>query len=194
MIFSIPFSMFAGAILTALLGSRINPKKIAIFFSFLNLLICLNLKNNYLVEKLGLGGWAAPYGVELSPDPFGLILVFLISLLGFLGIFYASTFKNIGKSGMLFFSLSMFLLGALQSICLSWDLFNMYVWLELSSICAFALIGYKTKKGAFAAFRYLLTSGIAGVLFLFGVGFVYSTTGTLNLTEITNSTTLNILI
>jgi len=191
MIFSIPFSMFAGAILTALLGSRINPKKIAIFFSFLNLLICLNLKNNYLVEKIGLGGWAAPYGVELSPDPFGLILVFLISLLGFLGIFYASTFKNIGKSGMLFFSLSMFLLGALQSICLSWDLFNMYVWLELSSICAFALIGYKTKKGAFAAFRYLLTSGIAGVLFLFGVGFVYSTTGTLNLTEITNSTTLN---
>ena len=150
--------MFAGAILIPLLGSRINPKKIAIFFSFLNLLICLNLKNNYPVGKIGLGGWAAPYGVEMSPDPFGMILVFLISILGFLGIFYTSTFKNIEKNGILFFSLSMFLLGALQSICLSWDLFNMYVWLELSSICAFALIGYKTEEGAFAAFRYLVRS------------------------------------
>ena len=133
--------MFAGAVLIPLLGSRINPKKIAIFFSFLNLLVCLSLKNNYPIGKIGLGGWAPPYGVEMSPDPFGLILVFLISLLGFLGIFYTSTFKNIEKNGILFFSLSMFLLGALQSICLSWDLnnakYNFCIWVCANNLVSF---------------------------------------------------------
>ena len=186
MIFSIPMSMFAGAIFTIMLGSKINPKKIALFFSFLNLLMCFGSKT-YLDEKIGLGGWSSEGGIVMSSDPIGSILVFLISLLGFLGILYASgNTAEKGKEHILFFSLTMFLLGALQSISFSWDLFNMYVWLELSAICAFALIGYKTKEGAFASFRYLLTSGVAGVFFLLGVGFVYGVTGTLNLTKISN--------
>ena len=101
-------SMFVGAIFTIMLGSKINPKKIALFFSFLNLLMWFGSKT-YLDKKIALGGWSSEGGIVMSSDPIGSILVFLISLLGFLGILYASgNTAEKGKEHILFFSLTMF--------------------------------------------------------------------------------------
>ena len=106
-------------------------------------------------------------------------------MIGFFGLMYAGSIPSRSKlNDNLFFALALFLLGALQAICLSGDLFNIYVWLELSSICAFAIMGYKTKEGAFATFNYLLAAGVAGVIFLLGTGLIYGASGTLNLAQI----------
>tara|TARA_Y100000588_G_scaffold301148_1_gene322946 strand:+ start:21696 stop:23096 length:1401 start_codon:yes stop_codon:yes gene_type:complete len=187
MIFAIPLSFFIGAACCILAGTKINVKKIAITFTFVNLVLCFHgdFVNTLLAKgSYGLGGWMPPYGIEFFAEPVGLTFVCLVSMIGFFGLIYAGSISSKKKGDNLFFALTLFLLGALQAICLSGDLFNIYVWLELSSICAFAIMGYKTKKGAFATFNYLLAAGVAGVIFLLGTGLIYGSSGTLNLDQI----------
>ena len=188
MIFAIPLSFFVGATFCILANKKINAKKIAIAFALVNLALCFQDKfiTNLLSKgSFGLGGWTPPYGIEFFAEPVGLTFVCLVSMIGFFGLMYAGSIPSRSKlNDNLFFALALFLLGALQAICLSGDLFNIYVWLELSSICAFAIMGYKTKEGAFATFNYLLAAGVAGVIFLLGTGLIYGASGTLNLAQI----------
>ena len=63
------------------------------------------------------------------------------------------------------------------------DVFNLYVFLEITSLTAYCLIAMGGSRGIVSAFRYLLVGTVAATFYLLGVGILYSVTGTLNMSD-----------
>ncbi|KAB1197853.1 MULTISPECIES: complex I subunit 5 family protein [Haloferax] len=79
-------------------------------------------------------------------------------------------------------SLWLLLVAGLSGVTVTADVFNLYVFLEISGLAAYALVA--TGRGApaaLAAFRYLLVGTVGATLYLLGVGYLYVATGTLSM-------------
>jgi multicomponent Na+:H+ antiporter subunit D len=83
-----------------------------------------------------------------------------------------------------FFALSGLLMLGLNGMVLTGDLFNLYVFLEISSLAGYALLGVGSKAAAFSAFRYLIIGTVGGSFYLLGIGYLFTVTGSLNLLDV----------
>jgi formate hydrogenlyase subunit 3/multisubunit Na+/H+ antiporter MnhD subunit len=128
-----------------------------------------------------IGGWSAPLGIDLYADGLSLLMLFLTALVG-LGIsLYARKYFSSQQLSR-FWPLWLFIIAALNALFLSADIFNYYVTLELMSLAAVSLTALgKTKEAFTAAMRYLLTSLLASLLYLFGVVLLYHGFGTVDI-------------
>lgn len=133
-----------------------------------------------------LGGWAPPWGVEYVVDPLGGGMAVLVALVGTLVAIYAGPHLRGLSSlrGAAFDSLFLLLTSGLLGITLTGDLFNLYVFLEISSLAAYALLASGGDRAAVATFRYLLIGTIAASFYLLGLGYLYALTGTLNMADL----------
>lgn len=133
------------------------------------------------------GGWPRPLGIEYVMDPLSSIMAVLVTFFGFVVIFYghrpvARTFRS--KTGY-FYTLMLLLLAGLSGIALTGDVFNLFVFLEISSLSTYALIATGGRQGTVAAFRYLILGTTGASLYLLGIGFIFLETGTLNMAHLT---------
>jgi formate hydrogenlyase subunit 3/multisubunit Na+/H+ antiporter MnhD subunit len=86
-----------------------------------------------------------------------------------------------GKQVVLFFVL---VLGS-YGLVMTRDLFNIFVFLEISGISLIGLLTTSRDGRVFeAGFKYMIASGLASAFFLIGVAFVYRATGSLNIADI----------
>ncbi|WP_343161220.1 proton-conducting transporter membrane subunit, partial [Halogeometricum sp. CBA1124] len=61
-------------------------------------------------------------------------------------------------------------------------MFNLYVFLEISGLAAYALVASRRgATAALAALNYLLAGTVGATLYLIGVGYAYVATGTLSM-------------
>lgn len=131
-----------------------------------------------------LGGWAPPWGIEYVVDPLSGGVAALITLIAVCVVVYAGPQANGGAArGGMFHSLYLLLVAGLLGIVLTGDLFNLYVFLEISSLAAYALLASGGIRGTVATFRYLIVGTIAATLYLLGTGYLYALTGTLNMAD-----------
>ena len=67
-------------------------------------------------------------------------------------------------------------MAGMVGFCLSGDLFNMFVFFELMSVSAVALIAYKIDERAAleGGLNFAVINSIGSFLFLLGIGLVYS--------------------
>ncbi|MFT7222486.1 MAG: multicomponent Na+:H+ antiporter subunit D [Cellvibrionaceae bacterium] len=149
-----------------------------------------------------LGGWSAPTGIEFYVDILNAALVLLLTLISLLALCFSK--KSIQKEipeyrHYLFYAGWLLCLTGLLGISLTGDVFNVFVFLEISSLSMYMLIamGKDKKHAVLAAFRYLILGSIGASFILLGIGFLYAATGTLNmfdlsqrLPDIENSRTL----
>jgi multicomponent Na+:H+ antiporter subunit D len=84
----------------------------------------------------------------------------------------------------IFYSLYLLLTAGLLGMVLTGDAFNLYVFLEISSLAAYALLASGGIHSVVATFRYLIVGTIAGTFYLLGVGYLYALTGTLNMADL----------
>ena len=105
-----------------------------------------------------LGGWAPPWGVEYVVDPLGGGMAVLVALVATLVAIYAGPYLQYFSllRGAAFDSLFLLLTSGLLGITLTGDLFNLYVFLEISSLAAYALLASGGDQAVVATFRYLL--------------------------------------
>ena len=132
-----------------------------------------------------LGGWSPPIGIELVADTLSvyfLLVITGIALLVMVGAAPAVERDTPGRS-VEFFAISLIFLLGLSGIVLTGDLFNLYVFLEISSLSAYTLVSSGDERAGVAAFRYLIVGTIGASFYLLGLGFLYSVTGTLNMTD-----------
>ncbi len=151
-------------------------RKFNIAISFIYLIFNLLLIIHYRGENFQyvLSNWG-DLGITVGYDQ--MTEMFLIAALI---VFSAVIFNSLSKNYPgFFYSLISILYGALNSIFVSRDLFNVFVSVELASICVFILIVFQ-KKGAqiWASLKYLLISSFGFNVFLLGIGIVYTNTGT----------------
>lgn len=175
--------------------SFLLPKKLAWGFalvitaiSFILSLHFLNLTFNGDVFYYNLGGWSKEIGIEYKVSKLGSIFLCLtsfISLLNHLGS--KSLLENEINTNKfsLFFGLNLVSLASLLGVCISNDIFNIYVLLEVNALSSYALVASgSSKTSTKAAFDYLIFGTIGSTFILFGIGFIYSICGTVNLTLI----------
>lgn len=129
--------------------------------------------------RYALGGWAAPWGIEYFVDSLSAIMSLLISTTALLSAFYAgSSLKGV------FSCVYLLLLCGLLGIVTTADLFNLYVFLEIASLSAYALLATGGDRAVVSVFRYLLMGTIGASFYLLGLGYVYAATGTLNIHDL----------
>jgi multicomponent Na+:H+ antiporter subunit D len=134
-----------------------------------------------------LGGWAAPWGIEYRIDALGAFMLFLVSGIGAVVISFAprSVAREIPRERHYLFCTAFLLcLTGLLGIVITGDLFNLFVFLEISSLSSYALIALGSRRQALtAAFQYLILGTIGATFILIGIGLMYGVTGTLNMID-----------
>ena len=135
-----------------------------------------------------LGGWAPPWGIEYRIDSLNALVALLVSSIAVVTLLYAllSVEKEIPKDKIpLFYSAFILCLTGLLGITQTGDIFNLFVFLEISSLSSYALISLGQKRQALtSAFQYLIMGTLGATFFLIGVGLIYSQTGTLNMMDL----------
>lgn len=132
------------------------------------------------------GDWAPPWGIEYVIDPLGGAMAVLISFISLLVLFYAGPFMQ--EEGWLkkgiYYALYTLLTTGLLGMVVTGDVFNLYVFLEISSLTAYALIASGGEKAIVASFRYVLVGTVGASFYLLGVGYLYAITGSLNMADL----------
>ncbi|MCS7206753.1 MAG: monovalent cation/H+ antiporter subunit D family protein [Dehalococcoidia bacterium] len=136
--------------------------------------------------RYALGGWPPPFGIEYVLDPLAGLLCALIATIGLVVLVYArwSVAREVPEKAPLLYPVALLLLSGLTGIVVTGDLFNLFVFLEIASLSAYALLATGRGLAPLAAFRYLMMGMIAGSFYLLGVGFLYFSTGSLNMADV----------
>ncbi|MDF2179845.1 monovalent cation/H+ antiporter subunit D family protein [Aliiglaciecola sp. CAU 1673] len=134
-----------------------------------------------------MGGWAIPWGIAYRVDALSLFMGLLIAAIAVLTCVYAKhslrTDVDHEKLPYAYCCMQLCVMGLLGMV-LTADIFNLFVFLEISSLATYGLVSLgKDRRALLAAFRYLVTGTLGATLFLIGVGLAYTATGTLNLED-----------
>ncbi|ACA60648.1 complex I subunit 5 family protein [Candidatus Desulforudis audaxviator] len=131
-------------------------------------------------------GWPPPWGIELVIDPLAGGLIVLVAFFGLAALVYAGPYlqgRTPREQGS-FYALFLLAKAGLLGMCATGDLFNLYVFLEISSLAAYALIAFGGRRSIVAALRYLIIGTAAACFYLLGVGYLYAMTGSLNMADL----------
>ncbi|MBF0589626.1 MAG: monovalent cation/H+ antiporter subunit D family protein [Magnetococcales bacterium] len=135
-----------------------------------------------------LGNWAPPWGIEYRIDLMGAYVLLIVVAIAALVLVFArqSVEKEItAERRVPFFAAYLLVVAGLAGITVTGDAFNLFVFLEISSLASYALISLgRDRRALTAAFQYLVMGTIGATFFIIGVGFLYMMTGTLNMMDL----------
>ncbi len=166
---------------------RIIPGLVLLYLSYISVVLMNQVisQNTMIVEIIA--GWRPPWGINLVFSPFSGFLASLFSMLGFVIWLYTYNFKREVEDAQKqkFYILMMMLITGTIGIVLTGDIFNMFVFLEITAISAYSLTAfYRERDGAEAAFKYVLIGSFASFFILLAVLLLYTQVGTLNMADI----------
>lgn len=135
-----------------------------------------------------LGGWSPPWGIEYRIDKLNAFIALIISGVSTVVLLAAQTSieKEIPQEKQtLFYILYLLSLTGMLGILTTGDAFNVFVFLEISSLSAYSLIALgKDRRALWASFQYLIMGTIGATFILIGIGLMYQMTGTLNMADL----------
>lgn len=139
------------------------------------------------VISYAIGNWPPPWGIEYRIDAFNAFVLVLISLIAAVVLPYArASIAAEVHSDRHYLLYVMFVLSlcGLLGIAITGDAFNVFVFLEISSLSGYVLIALGNDRRALrAAFQYLIMGTIGATFYVIGIGLLYLMTGTLNLAD-----------
>lgn len=133
-----------------------------------------------------LGGWLPPWGIEYVIDPLNGFMGVIVCVIGFLVTLSSkqSVEKELPEKKVRFYTIYLLLFVGLMGIVVTGDAFNLYVFLEIASLTAYALIAIGEDGAPLAAFNYIIMGTIGACFYLLGVGYLYIVTGSLNMADL----------
>lgn len=135
-----------------------------------------------------LGGWEAPWGIEYRIDMLNAPLLVLVSGISAIVLLAARTsiLNEIPEDRhTLFFVAWLLCMAGLMGILATGDAFNVFVFLEISSLSTYTLIALgKDRRSLWASYQYLVAGTIGATFILIGIGLMYMMTGTLNMADL----------
>ncbi len=183
----------AGAFLISLFGKKVKllPDIMGILttlalcvLSFVSVL----LVNIYGVITYSVGGWKAPIGIAMVLDGLTSFMLVTVNLVAFLIAGFSVNYMEKYTSKWKFYTLFLLMLGGMNGVIITGDLFNLFVFLEIASVASYALVAFGTEKHELeAAFKYAIMSVVGSLFILFGIAFLYSYTSTLNMADMANA-------
>jgi multicomponent Na+:H+ antiporter subunit D len=176
-----------------LIGNRRLVYVFSLLVSWSAFAISIAMLNQVLehgVIRYQIGNWAPPYGIEYVVDSLNAFVALIVT--GIAAIVLTSAPRSVAmeipeSKQHLFYTMFLVCLTGLLGIALTGDLFNVFVFLEISSLSTYALISLgNTRRAPLSALQYLVMGTIGGTFFLIGVGLLYQLTGTLNMLDVAN--------
>ena len=135
-----------------------------------------------------MGGWAAPWGIEYRIDRLNALVLVIVAGIGALvaPCLYHSVAREVAPERRhLFYTAFLLALAGLLGVAITGDAFNLFVFLEISSLANYTLVALGNDRRALpAAFQYLVLGTIGATFILIGVGLLYLMTGTLNMADL----------
>lgn len=131
------------------------------------------------------GNWPPPIGIVFGFDAFSAFMVLVISIVVFTGALFGINYLKHYTGQWKFWTLYMLITAGLMGTSITGDLFNMFVWIEISAIASYALVSFGIEHEELeAAFKYMVMGEIAGMTLLLTIALIYAKTSTLNLADI----------
>lgn len=191
----LPVLIVVTPLLAGAISVLLNSRKGAWFITLLTSLFCFYASINLMqmvqetdVLSYTLGGWAAPLGIELRIDALSALMLLILTGSALLVSIYAlkSVEKEIPEQNqVLFYTALLMVLAGLIGISVTGDAFNVFVFLEISSLSTYALISLgRDRRALHASYQYLMMGTIGATFILIGIGFMYVMTGTLNMQDL----------
>jgi multicomponent Na+:H+ antiporter subunit D len=140
------------------------------------------------IIRYEVAGWPPPWGIEIVVESLSSLMIMLLSgvyLLILIYSFSAAKHELESKAIGWYYTALLLCLAGMMGLVISNDIFNFYVFIEVTGISACALVAAKgTRQATEAALKYILLATLGSGFILFGIGFLYMITGHLNLTFI----------
>lgn len=137
-----------------------------------------------------IGSWPAPWGIEYRVDRLSSFVLVLVSGIAVIVLPYsrASIESEIApQQHYLFYTMFALCLTGLLGITITGDAFNIFVFLEVSSLSTYVLIALgRDRRALVASYQYLIMGTIGATFIVIGIGLLYLMTGTLNLADMGN--------
>ena len=135
-----------------------------------------------------LGGWAPPFGIEYRVDLVNAFVLLIVSALGAVVVPYAkASVEQEIPAGQhsLFYTAFLLCFTGLLGVAITGDAFNLFVFLEISSLSSYVLIALgRDRRALAAAFQYLVMGTLGATFIVIGIGLLYMMTGTLNIADL----------
>jgi len=134
------------------------------------------------------GGWlprrGIALGVDFAVDPLGAGMAALAAALTLAALVFI--WRALDHAHGLLHALLLVFLAAMVGLALTGDLFDLFVFFELMSVCAYALTAFRIEdQGPLqGALVFAVTNTVGAFLVLTGIALLYGRTGTLNLVQL----------
>jgi multicomponent Na+:H+ antiporter subunit D len=175
---------------TVLLRRRALAFWVALATSWLALAIAIGLWLQVAgggTLSYAIGNWPPPWGIEYRVDALTAFVLVLVAGIAAVVLPYsrASIEAEVSpQQHYLFYTMFLLCLAGLLGITITGDAFNVFVFLEVSSLSTYVLIALgRDRRALVASYQYLIMGTIGATFFVIGVGLLYLMTGTLNIAD-----------
>jgi len=135
-----------------------------------------------------IGNWAPPWGIEYRVDALSAFVLVLVSGMATVVVPYAwrSVAAELPRDQVyLYYTMSCLCLAGLLGMTITDDAFNLFVFMEISSLSSYVLIALgRDRRAQYAAYQYLVLGTIGATFYVIGIGILYLATGTLNIADL----------
>ncbi len=134
-------------------------------------------------------GFPPPFAIALRMGFSEALVTLFANIAALLGAIYLGRRLKSGPvAGIVLYILVVM---GVNGMVLTRDVFNLFVFIEITSISTYAILGAQRNAASLASgFKYVMAGGIASTLFLIGVIYIYRVSGTLYLDQIAGESQL----
>jgi multicomponent Na+:H+ antiporter subunit D len=134
------------------------------------------------------GGWQAPFGIELGINYYNALFLLLISGAALCSFLYGKRFLQTEMEQAripIFNAIFLVCIFGMYGLVMTNDFFNLYVFIEINALTTYALVSWNSsnRNSLLAGFYYLIIGSVAAIFILIGIGYLYSASGTLNISH-----------
>jgi multicomponent Na+:H+ antiporter subunit D len=119
-------------------------------------------------------------------DAMGIFMAIISSIVIFVAVLYSWAFMNEDTGLDKYYTLILLLTAGILGMVLTGDMFNFFVFLEITSIASCALIAFWTNsaESVEAGFKYIMISAMGALFVLFAVALLYGQYDALNMAQL----------
>ncbi|MEE4379359.1 MAG: proton-conducting transporter membrane subunit, partial [Candidatus Competibacteraceae bacterium] len=142
------------------------------------------------VISYAMGGWPAPWGIEYRVDTLNAFMLLIVATIGAVVLTFSRLIVDYRirlpeNKKPWFYTAYLLCLTGLLGMTITGDAFNVFVFLEISSLSSYVLISTgRDRRALTAAYQYLIMGTIGATFILIGIGLLYVMTGTLNMNDL----------
>ena len=142
----------------------------------------LAVSNAGAVIEIETAGIAPPFSINLRFGLFEGAFALAVNAAALLAAWhYLPSLRQHASALLLYLIMVM----GINGVIMTRDLFNLFIFIEITSLATYALIGMERTGSVLAAgFKYIIATSVATTFFLLGTILIYYQTGTLNIDDI----------